>query len=263
MINLIIDIGNTKIKFFIVNNGSIIDSFSNYFAIKNNSNIHNLYKTDEINKLKILLSKYKLSYCFISSVNDSFENLTIIYSFLEKYFKDRILTFNHKMKLPISVLYESKNTVGLDRLAAVSGASVLLPQKNILVIDVGTAITYDILNENNEYLGGNISLGINLRYLALNKFTNKLPLLSKTGEKFTKNNFFAKNTENAIHFGVENGVYYEVEANIYYFNNIFNNLNVVFCGGDAFFFENMFKKSIFAEKNLVAIGLNKILELNV
>lgn len=263
MTNLIIDIGNTKIKYFIIEKGLVIDEVSNYLIPNINNEKIDFSKEKNYDGLLKLLSQYKITYCIVSSVNDSTENDNRIYKILKKKFDERLMFFNRDMNLPITVKYESKETLGLDRLAAVSGASVLLPNKNVLVIDAGTAITYDILNENNEYLGGNISPGIHLRYLALNKFTNKLPMLSKMENKFSNTNYFGKNTENAIHFGVENGIYFEVETNISRFNNIFDKLNVIFCGGDAFFFENLLKNSIFAEKNLVAIGLNKILELNV
>ena len=84
-------------------------------------------------------------------------------------------------KVPFKNLYNTPKTLGVDRIALVCGAVIQFSNKNVLIIDAGTCITYDFLNDNNEYLGGAISPGIRMRYKSLNNYTAKLPfLLSKS-----------------------------------------------------------------------------------
>ena len=104
---------------------------------------------------------------------------------------------------------KTPGTLGHDRIAAVSGAAVMFPGTNVLVIDAGTAITYDILENGINYLGGTISPGIKTRFKALHTFTGKLPLLNINEGK---QNLFGKTTEEAIVCGVQNGILYEVEG---------------------------------------------------
>ncbi|NOR76346.1 MAG: type III pantothenate kinase, partial [Draconibacterium sp.] len=134
----------------------------------------------------------------------------------------------------------------------------LYPKNNVLIIDAGTAITYDILNDENQYLGGNISPGIDMRFKALNQFTDKLPLVSQKNY----NKLYGTSTENAIRAGVQNGVVFEVDKTIDIFNEFYNNLKVIITGGNAEFFEKKLKNSFFVHFNLIAMGLNRILEYN-
>jgi type III pantothenate kinase len=136
----------------------------------------------------------------------------------------------------------------------------MFPDKNVLVIDAGTAITYDILLKDKKYLGGNISPGILTRFKSLHTFTGKLPLLN-INEKVR--GLYGDTTESAITLGVQNGIIYEITGTIEAFKEKYDDLMVLFTGGDAFFFEKSLKFCIFVEPNLTAIGLNKILKLNV
>ena len=132
------------------------------------------------------------------------------------------------------------------------------PNKNIVVIDAGTCITYDFIDKNKEYFGGRISPGLEMRYKSLNKFTELLPRLSVSGES----KFIGDDTDSSIFSGVEHGVLAEVNSFISGFRNKDKDLIVVVTGGDTFFFENALKNSIFADKNLVLKGLNIILKYN-
>ena len=127
------------------------------------------------------------------------------------------------------------------------------------MIDSGTAITYDIVTDKGEYLGGNISPGLKTRFRALHNFTGKLPLLN---EDESLDGLFGTNTTEAITLGVQNGMLYEIEGTVKKFSLKFNDLLVVFTGGDSFFFENRINFNNFAEPYLVAFGLNEILEYN-
>jgi type III pantothenate kinase len=129
----------------------------------------------------------------------------------------------------------------------------------VLVIDAGTAITYEMITAENEYLGGNISPGMETRFKALNQFTGKLPLVTPSDDF----QLLGTNTESAIRAGVQLGLLFEVEQYITYFNNIYQNLEIIITGGNAKFFDKKLKNSIFVHFNLTLIGLNRILEYNV
>ena len=164
----------------------------------------------------------------------------------------------HKSLLPILIKYKTPHTLGLDRIAGAAGCHTLFENKKNLIIDAGTAITYDFLDKN-SFLGGNISPGLSLRYRSLNEFTARLPL-GKTPEE---PKLYGTNTDEAIDNGVFNGTLYEIEETIFRFQEEYSEINIVLTGGDAHFFANKIKKTIFAEPNLVLIGLNRILSYNV
>lgn len=165
---------------------------------------------------------------------------------------------NSKTKVPLINKYSTPKTLGFDRIAAAVGANFLIPNSNLIIIDIGTALTIDFVNDKNEYIGGNISLGIDMRFKALNEFTDKLPLIKKDD----KRSLIGTSTETAIRNGVMNGIAYEIEGVINKLEEDFTNINTFLTGGDAFFFDKLYKNNIFANANLVLIGLNRILEYN-
>jgi type III pantothenate kinase len=148
--------------------------------------------------------------------------------------------------------------LGIDRIALASAAVHLYINKNVLVIDAGTCITYDFINSENEYLGGAISPGISLRYKSLHTFTDKLPLLEANNSKLLIGN----STATSIHAGVVNGVLYEIDGFIEAYKNNYENLTVILTGGDAHFLRDTIKNDIFANSNFLLEGLNHILEYN-
>jgi type III pantothenate kinase len=171
---------------------------------------------------------------------------------------EQFIELDANTPLPIENCYTTKETLGKDRIAAVVGAFDLYPDTNVLVIDAGTALTYDLLNEKHQYLGGNISPGIDMRFQALNQFTGKLPLV----EQRDFNKLYGTSTEHAIRAGVQNGVVFEVDRAIDTFKEFYKNLKVIITGGNAEFFDKKLKNSFFVHFNLIALGLNRILEYN-
>lgn len=171
---------------------------------------------------------------------------------------DLFIELDHQTELPIENLYETPETLGKDRLAAAVGANELFPNQNLLIIDAGTAITYDLVSEKNEFIGGNISPGLQMRFKALNHFTGKLPLVSYSDE-FQD---IGRNTIDAIRAGVQNGILYEIAQTIELFNKNYQNLQIVMTGGDSIFFDKKLNYSIFVHFNITLIGLNRILEHN-
>jgi type III pantothenate kinase len=241
-LNLVVDIGNTLTKLAIFRNSEIIyiDSVE-------------LLKPELIGQLYIQFPEITQS--FISSVSDIPENIRIA---LTKKGK-KANTLDSKTKLPFSIKYKTPDTLGKDRIAAVAGAYSIYPFKNVLVIDAGTAITYELLNSKAEYLGGNISPGLDMRYRALNHFTAKLPLLTRQQEF----SLIGESTSEAIINGVQNGLIFEIEGYIRELKNTYPELITIITGGNSQFFEYKLKKSIRVLPNLTLIGLNAILEYNV
>lgn len=239
--NLTIDIGNTTSKYAIFNKSQIIEvgiipsSLKTFF--------------------EQLFGIHKITNIIVASVGVPLSNEIIA---LFSANRSILLEFNQTTPLPFTNLYKTPHTIGLDRLAAVAGAVILYPNENLLIIDAGTAITYDFVNSKNEYLGGNISLGINMRFKALNTFTKRLPLIEPSLEF----SLVGETTVDAIKNGVLNGVVHEVDGLISEGEVKFSNLRVVFTGGDTYFFDAKLKSRIFAHANLVLEGLNSILEYN-
>ncbi len=184
--------------------------------------------------------------------------------------------FEYTTPVPLKNLYGTPATLGLDRLAGAVGAHVLYPGRTMLVVDFGTAITYDIVTAEGEFLGGDISPGAGSRFRALHEFTEALPLCSlpprqaspdtppfQGGELLRgMNNFPARDTRTAIENGVVMGIVAEVERYIAVAGEKFPGAGVIFTGGDADYFAGRVKFPIFAVSDLVLRGLNAILEYN-
>ena len=237
---LIIDNGNCYTKV------GIFDECINLF--------YERIKNGDEHKIVDIIKNYKIESTVISSVIE--ENEHNIEELILPY-AGKILKINHLTKLPFTNRYETPETLGKDRVAAVAGAQLLFPDKNLLVIDAGTAITYDLLIEN-EYIGGNIAPGLNMRLKALNYYTSKLPLVEIQPEK----EFPGKNTKEAISSGVFFGMIFEIEGYINLCNKKFEKFLTIITGGDSNYFVEKIKNPIFAVPNLVLIGLNRILEYN-
>lgn len=177
----------------------------------------------------------------------------------------RLTLLEPELKLPFENLYASPLSLGSDRTAAVAGAISLYPGRDVLVINAGTAITYEFLNRTGQYLGGAISPGIQMRYKALHTFTSRLPLL-ELDEKTP--DLIGNDTISAIRSGVQLNTLFEVSAVIGNYRKVYGeDLTICICGGDSKTFVSQLKSSIFADHlawqpDLVLIGLNKILTFN-
>jgi type III pantothenate kinase len=237
-LKLAIDIGNTS-------TGLALFEGKHLFAIS---------KINEciLKGIQEFVANQKISAAIISSVKEiNPEILSVL-----DYYKGFI--FAQNLLLPITNNYKTPNTLGRDRLAAVVGAHSLYPKKDIIVLDAGTCLTIDFVSAKGEYIGGKISPGIEMRYKALHTFTDKLPLVSK--EKVTP--IIGDDTTSSILSGVQRGILAEVRSIISEYRLQKPNAVAVITGGDSFFFEKELKNSIFANPNLVMIGLNEILDFN-
>ena len=200
-----------------------------------------------------LLEQYRPTAAICSSVAGE-NDQQAIFERLNDYVK-KVIPFNYKTPLPIKNCYATPETLGVDRLAAAVGANYLFPTTDCLIFDCGTAITIDFLSRSGEFLGGNISPGLQTRFKALHTFTAKLPLES-AAENIP---LIGTTTDTAIQAGVVHGLCYEIET--YIDRN--PHCTIIFTGGDAFFLVKNIKNSIFVVCNLVFIGLNRVVNYNV
>jgi type III pantothenate kinase len=239
--NLVIDIGNTRTKFSVFNRGEVIITVPvNEFLPEHIDVLQNEHPA--------------LQKVILSAVKDYPQELKSALQNKFEYF----IELNEHTPLPIENCYKTPETLGKDRIAAAVGGFDLYPDTNLLIIDAGTAITYDIVNDKHQFLGGNISPGIEMRFKALHQFTGKLPLVKQ--QNFGK--LYGTSTEEAIRAGVQNGVVFEIDKAIDTFKEFYKNLKVIITGGDAEFFDKKLKNSFFVNFNLTALGLNRILEYN-
>lgn len=173
--------------------------------------------------------------------------------------QSKLFQFDQSTPVPFINAYRTPHTLGLDRIAAICGAQYLFPMVSCLVIDIGTCITYDVIDKQGVYHGGGISPGVEMRLKAMHKFTSKLPLLAP---KYSIN-LIGNSTATCLLSGAVIGTEAEIEGIISRYTQYFEELNIIICGGGAKFFESKIKGHIFALPNLVLIGLNRILRFNL
>jgi len=242
--NLIIDIGNTSIKLAVFNQQNQLK----FYERTNHSKI--------FQDLEQVLKKFPVNYAMISQVGQSIKDLE---NFLQKH-NIAFLKLNAGLKLPFKVAYKTPDSIGADRLGLVAGAISRTPNQNQLIIDAGSCVTYDFVDENNIYHGGAISPGLPLRFKSLHDYTAKLPLLKPT-ESFVK--LVGDDTKSSIESGVINGLVAEIEAISVKYNLKFKDLTVYLTGGDEKLLDRYIKNKIFVNsKFLLLEGINFILNLN-
>ena len=232
-----IDIGNSRIKVAVFEQNTQIELF--------------VFEPKEAQKkIDNILKKYpNASHSVISSVGKL--NSSVL-NYLQKNTNLQIIS--HETKFPFTNLYATPKTLGIDRMVVSAGAVLKYPNQNRLVIDAGTCITYDFIDENNNYLGGAISPGIKIRYKSLNDYTSNLPLLEKKNIEL----FIGNSTENSIHSGIINGICYEIDGFISQYSLKNQDLTIILTGGDTDFLAKRLKSTIFANSNFLLESLNTL-----
>lgn len=236
--NLAIDIGNTFTKTALFDN-NVLKSY--VISEKVMDAIH-LANSKEVDHIII---------CSVGKDINHYLNL------IEN--KDRIMVMNQGGKLPFELNYKTPETLGVDRIAAIAGGLNLYPNTNLLVIDLGTCITYDFIDDKSIYQGGAIAPGMVMRFNALNQYTAKLPLIVSPSDNI---DFVGKTTHECLVSGVVNGIIAELEFQIRTYNKRFDNLKIIICGGDANFFKTKIESKVEVCLELVMLGLNNILRYN-
>ena len=238
---LAIDVGNTRIKAAVFEQNTLLERlvFSNVSLS---------------NQVDFILRKYpKIINLVVSSVgNIEKEAFSKINPNVKTFFITKDIRF------PFQNLYETPKSLGIDRMVLATGAVIQFPNKNRLVIDAGTCVTYDFIDAENNYLGGAISPGIRLRYQSLHNYTAKLPLLTKS----IPDNFIGNSTQDSIHSGVINGLTNEIDGFIEHYQERYANFIIILTGGDAEFLANRLKNTIFANSNFLLESLNQTFQYN-
>ena len=235
--NLIVDIGNSSTKLAVYKGWEKIS----------------VTKISELSCEEIEKKLPGIDRAIISSVRE-----------LPAYIKDlmfpniaQVHILSHRSKLPFKIIYDTPETLGTDRIAAIAGAFALFPGKDIMVIDAGTAITIDFLS-GTMYLGGNISPGLSMRFKALNSFTDRLPLLTPSRDFKSP----GRNTSEAITAGVISGVLYEINEYIRTFEKEHVDYKTILTGGDGGLISDLISSPLMYIPDIVTDGLNYILEYN-
>jgi len=238
---LVIDVGNTLIKWAVFEQNTLLQKEVETYS-------------DWKNKVKKTFLFFKnIDAIVVSSVGSLSKS-----DFLELNPSINVFFISHESNFPFQNLYETPTTLGIDRMVLATGAVLQFPKKNRLVIDAGTCITYDFIDENDNYLGGAISPGIRLRYESLHNYTSKLPLLTIDNP----NQIIGKSTTQAIHSGVINGVIMEIDGfiNANFYKN--DNFIIILTGGDSEFLAERLKNTIFANPNFLLESLNQTFQYN-
>ncbi|NNC49452.1 MAG: type III pantothenate kinase [Flaviramulus sp.] len=239
--NLIIDVGNSFVKLAVYKGDKL--EHKEVTHIKNIlESVSAIHQEFIIIKNAIISSVGKLKKTEIEAIGKNF----------------KVLILNSETNLPFKNLYKTPKTLGVDRIALVSASVNKFPKNNTLIIDAGTCITYDFVTSKNQYMGGAISPGLQMRYNSLNTFTANLPLL----ECKTPSDIIGNSTKESIHSGVVIGVLNEIDGVIETYKLKYPDLTVILTGGDTKFLSKQLKSSIFANPNFLLEGLNYILQIN-
>lgn len=234
---LAIDIGNTKIKTAVFEQDKLLDKQS-------------FNKEETLEKFKKIFEMYpEINHSICSSVGKIEVNAL---DFIKS--RSSLLEINHDSIFPFENKYTTPKTLGIDRIVLMTGAYLLFPMTNVLVIDCGTCVTYDCITAEGKYFGGAISPGIEMRYKALHTFTEKLPLLNNKLPK----SMIGDSTNESIYSGVVNGLKFEIEGFISQYSLKFPHLTIILTGGDADFLAKSLKSTIFAHSNFLVESLNAL-----
>jgi type III pantothenate kinase len=239
---LVIDVGNTRIKAAVFEENTLLERF--------------VFMKSELQKsIQNILENYKkTTHLVVASVGDIEKQSFLVF---KSQIKVHFVSYNDPF--PFFNNYETPHTLGIDRLVLSSGATLQFPNQNRLVIDAGTCVTYDFIDQNNNYLGGAISPGLRLRYEALHNFTAKLPLLTLENPNY----FIGKSTAESIHSGVVNGLTNEIDGFISQYKAQYPNFIIILTGGDAEFLAKRLKNTIFANSNFLLESLNQTFQYKI
>ncbi len=244
MLNIAIDIGNTRAKAGFFRDGKLEEQW--FWE----------HEKFSFQQLESIATNHQAQNIILSTVRQSPEGGDGWSSLQAQFF---CLLLSGATPLPFQNLYRTPHSLGKDRLAAVAGAQALFPDQNCLVVDAGTCITYEILTASGEYIGGNIAPGLKMRLQAMHAFTARLPL-EEPGETESGIGY---DTRSALINGATEGLRFELEGYIHYCQQHFGAVRVLLTGGDADFLSKNGKSEIFVDQNLVLRGLDQILSYNV
>lgn len=233
------DIGNTRTKFGVFKDNALIEVFT-----CNCNEVQRVLPT-------IFLAYPQIHDAVVSSVKDTTAPIPFPSSIA-------VHQVSRLWKFPFKNNYQTPETLGIDRLILVSGAVLLFPKQASVIIDAGTCITYDVVDHQNQYHGGAISPGLQMRYKALHHYTANLPLLQPEFVDVLVGN----STATAIHTGICNSVVYEIQGFLRDYQSAYPNFITILTGGDANFLATRLKNTIFALPNFLLESMNALYNFN-
>ncbi len=239
--NLIVDIGNTRAKMALMECGEVVAEQSADRFLEA--------------MIRTLIAGREITGAIVSSTRDDGAEVA---GLVRRYVPHTVL-FDAGTAVPIANDYLMPATLGRDRLAAAVGVVARCPGRNVLIVDLGTAITIDLVTADATFRGGVISPGVQTRFRALHDYTARLPLCAPAEVEGLQ----GRSTDEAVRLGVMNSVAFEIEGYIARMSEKIDDLCVIFTGGDAKYFVKRIKNTIFANWNPVLYGLDRILEYNV
>jgi len=238
VLNLTIDIGNTQTKL----------GFFDGLELQSTQK----FSSTEIIPWQSIIDTNKITHSILSQVGNVQSDLETLYN------NTQCMEVHHKLQLPFTSDYNPFTNLGIDRVVGLAAASYLFPRENVLIIDAGTCVTYDLMTAKAHHLGGVISPGLMMRYQAMHRFTHQLPSL----EIQEPSSFPPTNTDQAMHHGVISSAIAEMNTFISRFETSIPTFRIILTGGDAGFLSKRVKNGILADENFLAIGLNLLLETN-
>ena len=244
--NLTIDIGNTRVK-------------SAVFDDKNLLEVKAFDKATFEEEVRGVFNRNpNIRQAIISSVAESAANY-------ESVLTDRVRVFHldQNLSLNFSSKYDDLSKLGADRKALIAAAVTIYPAQNVLVIDMGSCVTYDMVDCSGLHRGGGISPGWQMRLNAMHTFTGRLPQLSTLDDSIEKKEVTGMNTQQAMFNSTLFGLLAEIDQRIEHYKSEFPDLTVILTGGDAQSFSVRLKNRIFAHSNFLLEGLNALLEHNL
>lgn len=239
MTTLCLDFGNTRLKAAIFNDDALIEEL--------------VLPDDGVETLQQILKTYQPDRSILSSVIDHNPVMEELLASNTSFHK-----LSHQSKLNFTSPVGKPSTIGADRLALSAAAVHFFPGQNNLVIGLGSCITYNLINQNHEFLGGAISPGMEMRFKSMHDYTAKLPLVQKDWN-FPVTGY---DTRTNLQSGVLAGISFEIDGYIDFYASKYGNFNVVLTGGDAGYFARRLKNKIFADLKFLFKGLYAISEVN-
>ncbi|MEY5048413.1 MAG: hypothetical protein RLZZ175_1772 [Bacteroidota bacterium] len=237
--NLAIDAGNTATKYALFEGENLVE----FKIAKNQSEVLSLIEDKSIENV------------IIGSVG---HNGVHYHNLIDD--KSKVLFLDGQTPIPFKNQYSNPSKLGVDRIAGVAAAIDLFAEMPILIIDIGTCITFDFVDKDKNYWGGAISPGVNLRFKSMHNFTASLPLIEQVN---WPQDFIGSDTQACLTNGVLLGIQAEINYQISLYIAKYPELRVVLCGGSISLFETKINAPIFVCPNLLLMGLNSILRYNV
>ena len=248
---LCVDIGNTNITLGVFEKETLIDTL----RVVSDKNLN---QEKYANLLSDAIKKYLISKCIITSVVDELSET--VKNAIDNIFNINSILLNNKLNLGINLQIQNPENVGMDRVVNACGAYYLYSKQTAIVVDIGTATTFDIVNKNGDFVGGIIMPGLNLQLNSLHACTSKLPEI-KVNEI---NNAIGDNTTDAILSGVIRGTACAIEGLISQCEQELKEKAIIIATGGFSTFINKYmnRKFDYVNPSLTLEGLKLLYELN-